>query len=185
MTRSHTPSCAFSIETRQIHALSFSRIPECTGTRWLWHSAHHCECERPLADPVASVLFSCGRRLDDAQEDREARDLSVKVLETTPRKALPLGHCVWDMTSRSWFPAVYTLVWKAVRNDPLSIELFSDLRALFHPNGKKVLPDSVELTPPWFASMYVDDGSLSNGHTALFTCNDFNDVASDVLLFGH
>ena len=67
-------------------------------------------------------------------------------------------------------------------NNSLSIELFSDLRALFYPNGKKVLPDSVELTLPWFASMYVDDGSLSNQCTVVFTCNDFSDVKSAVLL---
>ena len=63
----------------------------------------------------------------------------------------------------SSFPAVHTFTWSAVRKNPLSIELFTDFKALFYPNGKKVLPaDSVELTLPWFASMYVDDGSLQS-----------------------
>ena len=37
-----------------------------------------CECERQLADPAASALFSWGRKLDDAQdlEDPEARNPS-------------------------------------------------------------------------------------------------------------
>ena len=91
----------------------------------------------------------------------------------------------------SCFAAVYTFAWRVVRKNPLSIELFSDLRALFYPNGKKVLPDSVELALPCFASMYVDGRSLQDQSTVLFTmsmsCSDFNDVtyASAVLLFGH
>ena len=79
----------------------------------------------------------------------------------------------------SCFAAVYTFVWRVVPKKSLSIELFSDLRvrALFYPNGKKVLPDSVELTLPWFASMYVDGGSLIHHCIVGFTCNDFDDVA--------
>ena len=118
-----------------------------TETAIPWHSAHVSASVRIhwliRSRPVASVLFSCGRKLDDAQEDpepapAEARNPSGNRQKfwrhgTTPRNALLLGHCLWVMTS--CFPAVYKFSWRAVLKKTLSIELFSDLRALFYPNG--------------------------------------------------
>ena len=93
MTRSHTPSCACSIETRQIHAPA--HFQPCTRVKWLFHYMSHqraaaarrvsgCRCRdgksalpsAHLHDARAVFLLSSGGtafRIPAMSRERETR----------------------------------------------------------------------------------------------------------------
>lgn len=85
---------------------------------------------RSLAAPVAYVLSSRGRELDDVQKDPEARSTSGnrqkfwrQHQERPFHWATVCGSCM-----TSCFDVVYRFAWRVVLQNSLSIELFSDPR---------------------------------------------------------
>ena len=74
-----------------------------------------------------------------------------------------LGHAYCGVISAT------SLAWREMRNK-------------WYPNGKKIVPRDIILTPITLATWYMDDGCLANNNSAILCTNGFEEKYVDILI---
>ena len=61
--------------------------------------------------------------------------------------------------------------------------LWSELRRLWYPNNKKIVPENINLTPIGIAALYMDDGTLEDKRNPIICSDGFDKNSIDVLCY--